>query len=135
MVQEYLYRARRCLEEANLAFEEEDFPGAVRRSQEGLELAVKALLRSRGVEYPREHDVSPALTAVEGRLPDELRLRVAELRSLLGELARVRGPAFYGFEREGIAPRKAFNSEYAEKTLRKVTGLAEACFRAVEQPS
>ena len=134
MVQDYLYRARRCLKEAGLAFEEDDFAGTVRRSQEALELAVKAVLRSRGAEYPREHDVGEALTAIEERLPSELRTHLGELRALLAKLARVRGPAFYGYEPEGIPPRKAFSREYARETLSKVTELAEACFRAVEEP-
>ncbi len=133
MVQDYLYRARRCLEEAALAFEKEDLAGTVRRSQEALELAVKAVLRSVGVEYPREHDVGGALTAVDEKLPRELRTRVAELRALLTEPARVRGPAFYGYEREGVPPRKAFSRDYAQETLSQVTDLVGACLRAVGQ--
>ena len=132
MVQDYLNGARLCLEEAELAFDRENFARTVRRSQEALELAVKAVLRSLGVEYPREHDVGEALTVVEERIPSELRGRIDELRTLLTKLAKVRGPAFYGYEREGIPPRKAFSSEYAQETLNKVTELATLCFKAVE---
>lgn len=45
MAKDYAFRAKRCLREAELALSEHDFPGAVRRSQEALEMAVN--LRNR----------------------------------------------------------------------------------------
>ena len=61
MVKDYLYKAKRCLKEADLALQDRDVPGIIRRSQEALELAVKALLRALGIEYPRVHDISDVL--------------------------------------------------------------------------
>jgi len=85
-----------------------------------LELSAKATLRRLGVEYPHEHDVSEALDAIASRLPDDLRERLDEIKELLAELARVRGPALYGYEAEGIPASEAFTTEYARQTLDRV---------------
>ena len=123
MARDYAFRAKRCLEEAELAISEGDFPGTVRRSQEALELATKAMLRNLAIEYPREHDVGEALPTVAGRLPDYLSERIPELRGLLKELAEVRGPALYGYEWEGIPPTKAFGEDYARGVFGEVKEL------------
>jgi hypothetical protein len=44
---------------------------------------------------------------------------------LLGELAGVRGPAMYGYEREGIPSSKLFGVEYAEEVFSKVKEVVE----------
>jgi len=127
MASDYMYRGDRCLKEAEIALSESDFAGTVRRSQEALELAVKALLRSMAVEYPHEHDVGEALDIVQDRLPSSLRSEVPRLRELLTELSRVRGPAFYGYEREGIPAGRAFSKEYAHRTYSEVKRLVQEC--------
>jgi HEPN domain-containing protein len=66
MARDYIYRANRCLREAEIAISESDFAGAIRRSQEALELAVKAVLRSMAIEYPREHDVGRGTSCYRG---------------------------------------------------------------------
>jgi hypothetical protein len=127
MAKDYLFRAKRCLEEANFAFKAKDYPGSVRRSQESLELTAKSLLRYLGVEYPKEHDVSDALEVIKDKLPSSIKQRLKEFKRLLTELAEVRGPAFYGYEREGIPPSKAFGKAYAWEKLKGVGELALLC--------
>jgi|YelNatPaOPRAMG01_1025707.scaffolds.fasta_scaffold13249_3 HEPN domain-containing protein len=51
MARDYFYRSERCLRETSL--EDGDYAGAIRRSQEALEMAVKSLLRVLAIEYPR----------------------------------------------------------------------------------
>lgn len=133
MAADYAFRAERCLREAELALAEHDFPGTVRRSQEALELAVKAVLRYLAIEYPREHDVGEALTQVIGKLPSHLKERIPATQALLTELTRVRGPAFYGYEREGIPARKAFSRKYAEDVFHKVGEIVKLCVKYVEE--
>ena len=120
MARDYLTRAGRCLKEASLALGEDDFPGTVRRSQEALELAVKGLLRLLAVEYPKAHDVGDALMENASKIPWELREEVEGMAKLMAELASLRGPAFYGYEREGIPPSKAFKKSYAEDVYHRV---------------
>ncbi|MFQ6051450.1 MAG: HEPN domain-containing protein [Candidatus Hydrothermarchaeota archaeon] len=132
MVKDYLFRAKRCLKEAETAFEEDDYPGAIRRAQESLELSVKGMLRYLGVEYPREHDVGDALEAIQTKLPNYIVDRIPDFKKYLLELARIRGPAFYGYEREGIPASKAFGREYANDILNAVRNLTSLCFRFLE---
>jgi len=94
-----------------------------------LELAAKAALRRVSIEYPREHDVSEAVDAAAERFPDYIRARIVEIKSMLVELARVRGAAIYGYEIEGIPASEAFTKEYAAETFGKTRELAELCVR------
>ncbi|MEM2925595.1 MAG: HEPN domain-containing protein [Methanocellales archaeon] len=68
MARDYIERSKRYIKEADRAFLEGDFPTTVRRSQEALELAVKAMLRYLAIEYPREHDVGDALIEVHEKV-------------------------------------------------------------------
>ena len=72
MARDYASRSRWCLGEAQRALEGRNYPICVRRSQEALELATKAVLRYLGLEYPREHDVGEALQEIE-KLPGYLK--------------------------------------------------------------
>ena len=129
MARDYANRAERIMDEAENALSNGDAAISVRRTQEALELAAKAVLRRLAIEYPHEHDVSEALEAVSQRLPDYLKTRVDEIKVMLVELAKVRGPAFYGYEIEGIPASQAFTREYAAETLGKTKPLVELCVR------
>jgi len=129
MAVDYATTAAWLLREAQNALEAENRAICIRRSQEALELATKGVLRRLAIEYPREHDVSDALAAASDRLPGYLRERTEEIMQALIELDRVRGPAFYGYEAEGIPASEAFSKEYAEGTLRKVKPLVELCIK------
>ena len=133
MARDYAERAGRFLIEAENALSAGDNATCVRRTQEGLELAAKAVLRRLAIEYPREHDVSEALEAAAERLPDYLRPRVEETKSMLLELTRVRGPALYGYEAEGIPASQAFTRGYAAETLEKTKPLVQLCVRFATQ--
>ncbi|MEM4499477.1 MAG: HEPN domain-containing protein [Sulfolobales archaeon] len=74
-------------------------------------MAVKALLRALRIEYPRSHDVSDVLIDHGDALPENLRSEVEELARLVSQLASIRGPALYGYEREGIPASKAFGRD------------------------
>ncbi|MDW8063317.1 MAG: HEPN domain-containing protein [Candidatus Caldarchaeum sp.] len=132
MARDYASRAEWCLSEAETAFDKGNYPICVRRAQEALELATKAVLRYLGVEYPREHDVGEALQAVEDKLPNYLREMLPEMRKLLTELASMRGPAFYGYERELIPAGRAFGRDRAMEVLNKVQKTVKACMRFLE---
>lgn len=123
MARDYLDRATWCLNEAERALSKENYPICVRRSQEALELAVKALLRSFAVEYPKEQDVGDAVAYIEEKLPDSVRSEIASIKKLLTELSRVRGPAFYGYERESIPASKAFSEAYAREIFGEVQNV------------
>ena len=124
MAKDYAERARWVLKEAEDALAAGNCAVSVRRSQEALELSAKGALRRLAVEYPREHDVSEALEAVADRLPDNIRERVGEIKALSAELARIRGPALYGYEAEGVPASEAFTKDYATETLERTRPIA-----------
>jgi HEPN domain-containing protein len=113
---DYLSRAERTLEEARNAFENDIFSLAVRRSQETVELSLKAALRYLAIEYPRDHDVSDVLLVVKETrpLPKWFEEKIDLMASVSSDLARKRGPAFYGDERT-ITPASQLFSHSIKK--------------------
>ncbi len=95
---DYVRRARVRLRALDVLFEGESWADVVREAQELVELALKGLLRSCGVEAPRIHDVSDVLLAERERLPAKLRKEVDRLASISRDLRRDRELAFYGAE-------------------------------------
>jgi HEPN domain-containing protein len=129
MAKDYAERARWVLKEAENALAAENYAVSVRRSQEALELSAKGALRRLAVEYPREHDVSEAVEATADRLPDNIRAQVGEIKALSAELARIRGPALYGYEAEGVPASEAFTKDYATETLNRTKTIANLLIR------
>ena len=57
----FLRQAERRQKSAKAALEESDFAYVVRQCQEGVELALKAVLIYAGIDFPKWHDVGPIL--------------------------------------------------------------------------
>ena len=98
LARDYLRRARIRLDTLGVLFDAESWADVVRESQEIVELALKGLLRSCGIEPPRVHDVSAILLAERHRLPTELQCEVDWLAETSRQLRRDRELAFYGAE-------------------------------------
>jgi HEPN domain-containing protein len=99
LAHDYIRRATARLAALEVLFEAESWADVVRESQEIVELALKALLRSHGVAPPRIHDVSEILLRERGRLQPRLRAaEVERLARISKELRRDRELAFYGAE-------------------------------------
>ena len=98
LARDYLRRARIRLTALDVLHEGESWADVVRESQEIVELALKGLLRSVGIDPPRIHDVSPILLAERDRLPVLLRAEADALADISRSLRRDRELAFYGAE-------------------------------------
>ena len=98
LARDYLRRAKVRLAAVDVLFDAESWPDVVRESQEIIELTLKGLLRSCGVEPPRLHDVSRILVAESDRLPTDLLCDVDWLADTSRQLRRDRELAFYGAE-------------------------------------
>ena len=98
LARDYLQRARIRLAALDVLFEAGSWADVVRESQEVVELALKGLLRARGVDPPRIHDVSGILLAERERLPAALASEVEWLAETSRRLRRDRELAFYGAE-------------------------------------
>jgi len=95
---DYVRRAAVRLEALEVLYGAASWADVVRESQEIVELTLKGLLRSCGVDPPRLHDVSDVLRAESERLPAELRDRLDSLSEISRDLRRDRELAFYGAE-------------------------------------
>jgi HEPN domain-containing protein len=95
---DYVHRADVRLRALDVLFAAKSWPDVVREAQEIVELALKGLLRSFGVDAPRIHDVSDILLAERERLPDAVRAEAERLAAISRDLRRDRELAFYGAE-------------------------------------
>jgi len=133
MAESYLKRAQRRLRDAQRALEESYVPDAVRYCQECVEIAVKAVLRLVGIEYPKSHDLSAELSLFSDRFPDWFRARIPKLAETMRLLTKTRGLAFYGDEERGLTPEELFSYDYAKKTLEDVKLYLDLCLKLLEK--
>ena len=122
----YLDQARLRLDSAARVMRQGKYAYCVRLSAEGVELSTKALLRSRGVEYPKFHDTSPALLALKDGLPEK---EVSFLAKASEELSRKRALAMYGDEARGLGPDEIFGREDAREAYQTATESLRICQR------
>ncbi|MBM4266148.1 MAG: HEPN domain-containing protein [Deltaproteobacteria bacterium] len=113
---DYVRRASARLLALDVLYDEKSWADVVRESQEVVELALKGLLRSCGIEAPRLHDVSEVLLAERDRLPDAVRAELDRLAAISRDLRRDRELAFYGAE--DLTP-SSFYSEGDAKRARE----------------
>ncbi len=134
MAREYIERASRTLGEARNAFQAGDSPLTVRRAQEAVELSLKAALRLLAVEYPKEHDLRDILLEVaeHREMPDWFKADLEFMASVSSDLARKRGPAFYGDEAALRPPSSLFTKEDALNALLNAERVHNNCRRLIE---
>ena len=108
MARSYLAQAAYRLEEVQRAIERAQYATAVRRSQEAVELALKAALRAAGVEPPHWHDVGEVLLANVSRLHPTLQAVADGLARISADLRQDREAAFYGDEVSGRGPDELY---------------------------
>lgn len=137
MALDYLERAYRTLKEAKNAFGFEDYPLTVRRSQEAVELSLKAALRFLAIEYPREHDVRDVLVEVASsrELPEWFKAEVEFMANVSSDLARKRGPAFYGDEGALRPPSSLFTRKDASSALKDAERVHQNCEKLIASES
>ena len=92
----------------------------VRRSQEVVELTIKAFIKASGYEYPKVHDPAPLLTKIcQERGIDIAATSLLRMQGISSALAEERAPAFYA-ERSYTADEgqdAAKNAQYVYETL------------------
>ncbi|MEM2924750.1 MAG: HEPN domain-containing protein [Methanocellales archaeon] len=132
MALDYIKRAGRFLKECISAFEDGDYPVAVRRAQECVELSLKAALRSIGVEYPREHDVSKALEVVGDKFPEWFSVKIPRFMEISRDLSKKRGLAMYGYEVEFKPASKIFDRGDGENAIACAREVFESCEKLIK---
>ena len=117
MAENYLRDAQAILVEAKAARRRRLSHRAVRLAQESFELSVKGMLRSIGVEYPKEHEVSDALKENTARFPEWFQSQITYLEDASVWLAEKRGPSMYGDEIAGKPASQLFTDADSRKAV------------------
>lgn len=94
----YFQKARKRLRALGTLLEDEAYSDVVREAQELVELALKGMLRSVGVEPPKQHDVGRLLLQHSARLPAPVAQDAERLAAISHRLRKEREFAFYGDE-------------------------------------
>lgn len=96
LAERYLTKCELRLEVLALLLARGGHSDVVREAQELVELAVKAMLRSVGVEPPKQHEVGALLVEHARRFPLEVRDRLPRAAEISKDLRKDRELAFYG---------------------------------------
>jgi hypothetical protein len=123
---DYLQRAAVRLRALDVLYGAGSWADVVREAQEIVELTLKGLLRTCGVDPPRLHDVSDVLRAESERLPTEIRDQLDTLTEISRDLRRDRELAFYGAE--DLTP----SGFYTEKDAARARDGAQLTVRLVQ---
>ncbi len=113
LVQDYIKRAGFRLAAIDTLYEKGAWADVVRESQEAVELALKALLRSAQIEPPRVHDVSDILLIQRGLFADAAQPHLDRMAKISRSLRRDRELAFYGTE--DLTPSEFYREEDARE--------------------
>ena len=126
---DYIKRATIRMRAVEVLFEAGSWADVVRESQEVVELALKGLLRSVGVDPPRVHDVSGVLESERQRLPPSLGRDLGRLAAASRHLRRDCEVAFYGAE--VLTPSDFYSRADAEEARDAATFVADRARRYV----
>lgn len=96
LIQDYLKRAQKRLLMLQYLMELEDYPDVVREAQEVVELLLKALIMSVGLEVPKVHDLSKFLEKHESFFPKVIRENIETIKKISRNLRKERELSFYG---------------------------------------
>lgn len=113
----YLKKARVRFQALGFYKEHAAYSDVVREAQELVELLLKAILRSVGVEVPKIHDVGRVLEKHRNLLPQVLLERLEEIKRISKRLRKERELSFYGAE--DFIPTEEYNLEDAELAIRE----------------
>ncbi len=111
----YLVKAQKRLKALEVLWQEDAYSDVVREAQEIVELALKALLRSAGIEPPKVHDVGPMLTEHANRFDARIGRELPALVTISAWLRKEREFAFYGDI--DFIPTERYDRAMAEKAL------------------
>jgi hypothetical protein len=116
LARSYFEKARKRLRALRVLLEDEAYSDVVREAQELVELALKGMLRSVGVEPPKRHDVGPLLLRHRDRLPAEVAAAVEQIAAISRRLRQEREVAFYGDD--DFIPTDEYTLAEAEAAVR-----------------
>lgn len=132
MARSYLQQAEQILLEAKGLNRRRAWNLVVRRSQEVVELALKATLREIGIEALKTHDVGQLLRGHQEKFPASFRRQVEKLAAISRRLRMEREVSFYGDEETGASPQELYSREDAAGYLKEASYVLDQCLTFLE---
>lgn len=133
MAQSYLLTAEYSLKQAEMACTDGVWHLAVRRCQEGAEMALKATLRLVGLEVPKVHDVGFFLRENKALFPAWFQAHIDRLVHISRGLRKDREVSVYGDETLGLPPEMIFSKVDADEALEEARFQLEIARRLFEE--
>ena len=133
MAQSYLLTAEYSLKQARMAWSDEMWHLAIRRCQEGVEMALKAVLRLVGIEVPKVHDVGLFLRKHKQVFPAWFQAEVDRLAHISRGLRKDREVSFYGDEQLALPPEAVFSKMDADEALEEAGSVVSTGRRLFEE--
>lgn len=127
LARSYLATASSILGEAQRFAEQGQHHLAVRRAQEVVELALKAVLRRLGIEVPRVHDVGGVLRDKHALLPATMVADLDRIISVSRSLRRERETSFYGDDETGLFGPALYSEHDAREALSDAGWIFDLC--------
>jgi HEPN domain-containing protein len=119
----YFKKAVVRLEVLDLLMQHKAYSDVVREAQEAVELALKGMLRSVGIEPPKYHDVGGLLLQHADKFIPEVSAALVELATISKRLRKERELAFYGDI--DFIPTEEYDEEDAESARRGARRVVE----------
>ncbi|MCM8791663.1 MAG: HEPN domain-containing protein [Candidatus Omnitrophica bacterium] len=92
----YLIKAEKRLKILEVLLREDDYSDVIREAQEIVELSLKALLRFKGIDVPKIHEVSGLILKFKERLSPSLKKNLRRIVRISRYLRKERELSFYG---------------------------------------
>lgn len=117
LAESYLKKAVDRLDILDLLLNKKAFSDVIRESQEIVELSLKGMLRSVGVEPPKIHDVGGLLLEHTEKFPKETAKNFKRLAEISKRLRKERELAFYGDI--DFIPTEEYTEDDAKEAIRE----------------
>lgn len=129
LTKDYIERAKVRVGAVEYLYSKKAWADVVRESQEIVELALKALLRSCHIEIPRIHDVSNILTEEQKKLPASIKKDLEKICDISRNLRRDRELSYYGSE--DLTPSEFYQEKDAKEALESAKFIVKKVMEAM----
>ncbi len=130
LAQSYLIKSQKRLKILDILLEEEDYSDVIREAQEIVELCLKAMLRSVGIDPPKWHDVSSILLEYSGRFAESVKNKLPECAKISKRLRKERELSFYGDI--DYIPTEEYSKDDAVDTIKQVKFVVKTALKAIK---
>jgi len=127
-------QAKSRLRTVQEALENEDYPYAVRAAQECVELSLKSLLISVGIDPPKWHDVGAILLQSINRFPSIPKQEIEEMAFISRSLRGDREKSMYGDDILRLPPEQLYMRYDAKTAKTWAEKIFSACSKFIEAP-